>query len=123
MENSIASFLQNRKPLVNQDRNERRFIQKQLDAIHQSEHERILRKKKNWCNYILYLKTIKQKDSKENQAIFKKGKTFLKEYKSLWYFLSHVPTKDLYAALSVAKDKMNRGESASAYLIGLNRVK
>lgn len=118
----LSQLLQNRT-LKPQDKNERRFIQKQLDAIHQSDHERILRKKKNWCNYIAYLKTIKQKDSKENQAIFKKGKTFLKENKSLWYFLSHVPTKDLYAALSVAKDKMNRGESASAYLIGLNRVK
>lgn len=118
----IAALLQNRT-LAPQDKNERRYILKQLDAIHHSEHERILRKKANWSRYIAYLKTVKQKDSEENRAIFKKGKTFLKEYKSLWYFLSHVPTKDLYAALSVAKDKMNRGENASAYLIGLNRVK
>lgn len=118
----IAQLLQNRQ-LAPQDKNERRYILKQLDAIHHSEHERILRKKANWSRYIAYLKTVKQKDSKENQAIFKKGKTFLKEYKSLWYFLSHVPTKDLYAALSVAKDKINRGENASAYLLSLFKVK
>jgi len=118
----LAQLLQNRT-LKPQDKNERRFILKQLDDIHHSEHERILRKKENWKRYIIYLKTIKQKDSKENQAIFKRGKTFLKEYKSLWYFLSHVPTKDLYAALSVAKDKMNRGESATSYIISLSKVK
>lgn len=118
----IAQLLQNRQ-LAPQDKNERRFILKQLDEIHHSEHERILRKKENWKRYIAYLKTVKQKDSAENRAIFKKGKTFLKEYKSLWYFLSHIPTKDLYAALSVAKDKINRGESASSYIISLSKGK
>ena len=44
--------------------------------------------------------------------------TLLNSLKTIVYFLSHIPTKDLYYVISIMKDKKARGESASAYLLG-----
>ena len=42
---------------------------------------------------------------------------YLEEHKSLWFFTSHMPTSHLYFLISEMKDKLNRGTSASAWLI------
>ena len=39
------------------------------------------------------------------------------------YFVSHIPTNDLYYVLSVVKDKSFRNESVGAYIMSLNYVK
>lgn len=114
----IASLLENWKPITDTSKSERTFILKELYTLYTSPGERIQRKKENWKRYVKFLKTIKQGDSKDNQDIFKKGKTFIKEIPEnrFWFFVSHIKTADLYFIKSTMQDKVNRGESASAWL-------
>lgn len=100
-------------------KSERAEIIKQIYEIYTSPHERILRKKENWKRYILWLKLNKIIHSKISIKEFKKKLGYIKEQpvKSLCFFLSHIPTKDLYFIRSKMLDYKNRGKSASAYLI------
>jgi len=105
------------------EKQERRFLNKQIDDIHHSPQEKILRRKENWKRYIAWLKEHRTPDSTKAQSEFKKSKKFLREYKSLWYFTSHIKTQDLYYIVSQMKDRMNRGTSASAWLLSNTKNK
>lgn len=120
---SIEDLLKERKP-VKKSRSEREDILKQMYAIYTSPGERIHRKKENWRRYIVWLKEGKLEHSDETVQKFKKTKHHIKELKEdrFWYFVCHIKkTKDLYAPLSVMRDKRNRDESASAYVISLSK--
>lgn len=76
-------------------------------------------KKNTWTNYIKWLKEQKKKNTKDNQALFKKSKSYFKKdtIKTFCSFrLGHVKTNDLYYILSQAKDKDNRGENFNLWL-------
>lgn len=101
--------------------NPRNDILKQIYAFYDTEQEVILTKKANWVRYVANLKLRKVKDSIEQQRAFKKSKLFIRKMSpsSMAFFLSHIPTKDLWYILSVAKDKSFRNESVGAYIMGL----
>jgi len=122
MELNIANFLINYE-IPKKKGSERIDILKQIYSFYDTEQEKIHTKKSNWKRYVQYLKSNKIHDSKEEQIKFKKSKMFLrkitdKSMASFW--LSHIPTKDLYYVLSVVKDKTFRNESVGAYIGGLH---
>lgn len=82
-------------------------------------------KKQNWLNYVRHLKANRIKDSKETRTKFQSSKMFFKEksIQSFCFFLSHIPTKDLYYLTSEARDKFNRGESFVKWLFWSIKVK
>ena len=118
----LSNYLQNKKFTKGSQRND---ILRQIYSFYDSDREVFLTKKKNWKRYIEFLKENKIKDSKENQDRFKKSKKFIKKMSSstVAYFVSHIPTNDLYYILSVVKDKSFRNESVGAYIMSLNYVK
>jgi|LSQX01.1.fsa_nt_gb Mg/Co/Ni transporter MgtE len=118
----LSNYLQNKKFTKGSQRND---ILRQIYSFYDSDREVFLTKKKNWKRYIEFLKENKLKDTKENQDRFKKSKKFIKKMSSstVAYFVSHIPTNDLYYVLSVVKDKSFRNESVGAYIMSLNYVK
>ena len=118
----LSNYLQNKKLTKGSQRND---ILRQIYSFYDSDREVFLTKKKNWKRYIEFLKENKLKDTKENQDRFKKSKKFIKKMSSstVAYFVSHIPTNDLYYILSVVKDKSFRNESVGAYIMSLNYVK
>lgn len=122
---NIAEFIS--KDFIPQEKlakSERAQIIKEMYAIYTHPAERVLRKKENWKRYIAFLKTIRQADSKKNQSIFKRGKTYLREQpiSSFCYFISFIPTKDLYHNKSMMQDCKNRGTSAGGWLMSQIKV-
>lgn len=101
---------------------ERNDVVRQLYQLYDSSKEDTLRKKDNWKRYVVWLKENRFRDSKETQDRFKKNKKFLKKVSesNFAFFLSHIPTKDLYYVLSVCKDLSQRGKSIGKYIIGLS---
>ena len=118
----LSNYLQNKKFTKGSQRND---ILRQIYSFYDSDREVFFTKKKNWKRYIEFLKENKLKDTKENQDRFKKSKKFIKKMSSstVAYFVSHIPTNDLYYVLSVVKDKSFRNESVGAYIMSLNYVK
>lgn len=86
--------------------------------------DKIGRKIANWKRYVEWCRTWKQEKGKESENKFKKSKFYLKELtvSQLCYFLSHIPTKDLYFTRSVVLDKLNRKESIGGYLLGSVKI-
>jgi len=117
---NISAYLQNRKLEPVTDKDERKFLLKELYTLYTSQPEKIMRKKANWSNYIKYLKKIKKADSQEQRDIFKMSRAFIKEVPEnrFWFFVSHVKTKDLYGVKSICLDKLNRGESIGGFILG-----
>lgn len=101
---------------------ERNDVVRQLYQLYDSGQEDTLRKKDNWKRYVAWLKENKIRDSKELQEKFKRNKKFLKKIseKNFAFFLSHIPTKDLYYVLSICKDLAIRNKSIGKYIIGLS---
>jgi len=126
----ISEILQNKIETGEKlEKSERAQITKEIYQIYTSPSERIHRRKENWKRYVAWLKKNRKKHTNETVIEFKKtankkmeGK-YLQEYKSLWYLTSHIKTKDLYYILSEMKSNLNRGKSASAYIINSTRVK
>ena len=118
----LSNYLQNKKFTKGSQRND---ILRQIYSFYDSDREVFLTKKKNWKRYIEFLRENKIKDSKENQERFKRSKNFIKKMSpsTVAYFVSHIPTNDLYYVLSVVKDKSFRNESVGAYIMSLNYVK
>lgn len=118
----LSNYLQNKKFTKGSQRND---ILRQIYSFYDSDREVFLTKKKNWKRYIEFLKENKIKDGKESQERFKKSKKFIKKMlpSTVAYFVSHIPTNDLYYVLSVVKDKSFRNESVGAYIVSLNYVK
>lgn len=99
-------------------RSERASVIKELYEIYSG--DKVGRKITNWKRYCKWCRENNLTNSKENQIKFKKSKLFIKEMpiKSFCFFLSHLKTNDLHYMISVAKDKRNRGENYSAFIIG-----
>ena len=118
----LSNYLQNKKFTKGSQRND---ILRQIYSFYDSDREVFLTKKKNWKRYIEFLRENKIKDSKENKERFKRSKKFIKKMSpsTVAYFVSHIPTNDLYYVLSVVKDKSFRNESVGAYIMSLNYVK
>lgn len=114
---AIKDFQIKEKP-----KNQRNDLLKQIYSFYDTEQEVVHTKKANWKRYVLHLKENKIKDSQEQQVKFKKSKKFLKKHSpsTIAFFLSHIPTKDLWYILSVAKDRVYRNESVGVYIIGLS---
>lgn len=96
------------------DRNQRRSLFRDLYPYYERDWKR-----QTWKNYQTWLRTNRLKDSKENQAKFKKSKMFYAKVTpaslaSFW--LSHMKTEELYYLISIAKDKENRKESFNRWL-------
>lgn len=122
MENIEQSEIKN--PFINYKKekvkkSERADTISKIYDIYTSPTQRLIRKKENWKRYVKWCKMNKQPNSKESQAKFKKSKLYIKEHpvKTICYFISHIPTKDLYFLLSVGKDMENRNQNFSRYLI------
>lgn len=99
---------------------ERAEILKEIEDLCYSKEQIDIVKKANWKNYIQYLKDNKYRNSNEKIILFKKTKKYTKKIK-IWFFLSHIPTKDLYFILSVVKDKVNRRENTILYILSLHK--
>lgn len=70
-----------------------------------------------WSDYIKWLKANKYKHSKEKISEYDKlkfKKITISSFCSFW--LSHIPTKDLYYILSYAKDLENRKQNFNKWL-------
>lgn len=121
---SISDLLKNRQ-IKNKKSSERAEVIKEIYAIYTSPLQRKKRKIENWKRYVNWCKVNKKENSTENQNKFRKTKFFLKEYpvKTICYFISHIPTKDLYYLKSIAKDMENRQENFSSYLLSSIKVK
>jgi hypothetical protein len=98
---------------------ERAELIKNIYAIYSSEKQKIFRKKENWKRYIAFLKENRKENTPENIKTFKKSKKFIKEHsvKTVCFFVSHIPTADLYYIFSMARDMQNRNENFSGYFI------
>lgn len=118
---NISAYLQNRTLPQVTEKDERKFLLKEIYKLYSSDAERLLRKKKNWSNYIAHLKRIKKAHTDEQKEIYMLSRAFIKEVpeKRFWFFVSHVKTKDLYAVRSAMQDRINRGQSASAWVLSL----
>lgn len=114
----LSDYLKNKKFVKGSERND---ILRQIYSFYDTQKEDITRRKANWKRYIEFLKENRLSDNTENQTKFKKSKKFIKKITpgTLAYFLSHIPTKDLYYILSVAKDKSFRNESVGSYVMSL----
>jgi hypothetical protein len=103
------------------ERSERDMLLKDIYAQYDTAGEDWLRKLKNIERYKVFLKEQRKRNSGEMVEAFKKDKRYLKKIPPtrFWFFLSHVPTKDLYHILSVSKDKAHRKESVGAFIFSL----
>lgn len=117
---SISNYLQKYTPPQKKG-SERNDILNQIYSFYDTNQEIIHTKRANWKRYIKELKSHSWPDTKEHQEHFKKSKLFIRKMSkgSMAFFLSHIPTKDLYYVLSVVKDKSFRNESVGAYIMGL----
>jgi len=77
-------------------------------------------RKENWKRYVKWLRENRYKASPLKIQEFKKTKIHLKtrSIKSFCVMLAHIPTKDLYYILSIGRDKSNRKENFSGWLMG-----
>lgn len=111
---SLDEILKSRQ-VVETKASERADVLSQIYSIYR-ESTKIV----NWKRYIKWLKENRFKNSSLKIAEFKKVKAHLntRSEKSFAIMLSHVPTHDLYYILSVGKDKCNRNENFSGWLMG-----
>lgn len=118
---NISAYLQNRTLPQVTEKDERKFLLKEIYKLYSSDAERLLRKKKNWSNYIAHLKRIKKAHNDDQKEIYMLSRSFIKEVPEnrFWFFVSHVKTKDLYSVKSQMEDRINRGQSASAWVLSL----
>lgn len=95
-----------------QMRSERADLLKQLYEFYEKDY-----KIQTWKDYVRWLKNERRKHGKETVAEYRKiayKRISVKSFCSYW--LSHIPTRDLYYLLSIARDKSNRNESFNRWL-------
>lgn len=92
---------------------------KSIYEVYSSQKQKMFRRKENWKRYCEWCRANRKENSPENTKLFKKSKKFIKEHsvKTICYFLSHIPTSDLYYISSVGKDMQNRNQNFSGYFI------
>ena len=117
----LSNYLNTKKLVKGSERND---ILRQIYSFYDTGQEEYLRKKENWKRYIAFLKENRMPNTQENQTMFKKSKKFIKKMSpaTLAYFLSHIPTRELYYILSVVKDRSFRNEGIGVYIMGLTKV-
>lgn len=117
---NIEAILKKTLPKEKKRTSERAELIKELYALYQSPRQKNHRKKANWKRYCAWCKTQKNADSENARKAFKKSKQYLREQRinTFCFFLSPIPTKDIYYLLSVAKDMENRNQDLSSYLMG-----
>lgn len=103
-------------------KSQRLEILEELYNLYTSNQEKVLRKKTNWKNYIVFLKSNRIESSKQQIEKFKKSKSFIKEHDiKTFSILVNKKTGQglhkLYIMLSVSKDKFNRKECISSYIL------
>lgn len=98
---------------------ERAEIIKEIYEVYSSPTQKKFRRIENWKRYCEWCRINRKENSPENQKLFKKSKQFIKEHsvKTICYFISHIPTADLYYIASQARDMKNRGQNFSSYFI------
>jgi hypothetical protein len=103
------------------ERSEREKLLNDLYSLYDTMQEAQLRKMENIRRYKLWLKERRVKNTKENQEAFMRSRSFCRKIPKsrFWYFVSHIPTKDLYYILSVSRGKFHRGESIGAFIFSL----
>lgn len=111
---SFAEALEEQKKLIGEKlpKSERSDILKQLYGFYEEDY-----KKEKWKDYIRWLKANNRPHTSEAISAYKKSsypQITVKSFCSFW--LSHIPTNDLYFLLSIARDKRNRGESFNRWL-------
>lgn len=122
---SIGSLLQLPIKPKKQFRSERNELFSQIIDLCSDPREVDLRRKLNLKRYAEFCKDnkLKWKDPK-NQDKFMKTRSFLKPMTKALVVgsLCRMKAKDLYYVQSVCKDKLNRGESVSQYIMVCTRL-
>lgn len=111
----------------------KRYNQKELDEVksqarkNKSERSELVKEiyEEHYCywnsksNLDAFKYTYKEKDrTPENQAKFKKSKAYYPKMQIVRFCMkiAHIPTKDLYYLVSVAKDMKNRKQNFNKWL-------
>lgn len=117
---SIQDILKTKEPKLK--KSERAQVISEIYEVYLK--DTIGRKKENWRRYVKWCKDNRFAHNKENLEKFRESKFLLKEMKvsQICYFLSHIPTKDLYFTRSEVKDKLNRGENVGGYLLSSVKI-
>lgn len=116
MENSFISFRDAIEKFKSIDAPKRLSQRAELFKELYSYYEKSY-KKNTWLDYIKWLKENHIKHTKESIAKFDKIKRkpiTVKSFCSFW--LSHIPTIDLYYLISIAKDMENRNQNFNKWL-------
>lgn len=106
---------------------ERAELIKEIYAIYNSSNQKTNRKILNWKRYCEWCRENKFPKGKDSEQKFKKSKKYIKEHsiKTFCFFISPIPTADLYYISSVARDMDNRGQNFGSYIMAnlLNKIK
>lgn len=100
-------------------KSERAELLNQLYTFYEKDY-----KKQTWKEYIIWLRNNNKKHSNDSINDYKKiayKKITIKSFCSFW--LSHIPTKDLYYLISIARDCDNRNVSFNKWLFWSLRKK
>lgn len=116
LQNAIEKY-KSEKPKISQ----RSELLRQLYEYYEKSY-----KKNTWHDYLSWLREFKKENNKETQDEFRKTKLFHKQidtrsFCSFW--LGHIPTKDLWYLLSLAKDMNNRDQNFNRWLFWALRAK
>ena len=107
------------------EKSERAQVTKDIFELYNSIIDKKLRRVDNWKRYVEWCKTNKVPDSDVNRKLFRRSHRFIKDMPigTFCFFLSHLSLTDLYYCLSVCKDRNQRGESVSAWIISQCKLK
>lgn len=120
----ISEFVEIEKVSAKSQRND---LMNQIYSFYLTDQERVHNKKYRLKLYKVWLKENNYKHTLERALEFKKTKIF-KNTKGFTpktmacFFLSHIPTKDLFYVLSMVKDKYIRNKSVGVYIKSLVNI-
>lgn len=120
----VQNSVENIKSFLNIEQkkriSERAELIKEIYEIYASQTQCDFRKKLNWKRYCEWCKEKNVSDSEENRSKFKRSKGYIKTHtvKAFCYFISPIPTKDLYYIASIARDMKNRKQDFGSYIMG-----
>jgi hypothetical protein len=105
------------------ERSERSMLLNDIYNLYDSEQETKLRKMDNIKRYKAFLRNNRERNTPDAQQRFMKSAMYRKklEKNRFWFFVSHIPTKDLYFILSVCRDRHHLGRSIGAYIMWLRK--
>lgn len=99
----------------------RGMLIKDIIELYNSPQEVLIRKKKNWERYIIWLKENRYFNDATRVKEFKNSRLFLKQLsdKTIAIMLSHVKEHDLPIVQSMCREKLEKGYSIGAYLFSI----